>query len=107
MFVFGIIAIEAWDTHFPIWAFMLALIICTICLIFILRFLPELIFVLCFSVRVYRPYWRDPGHYEPAGWAQRHHGAHHRIRTSWSSDCDDVVQDMGLYYHDAGAAIHE
>jgi hypothetical protein len=28
MFVFGVIAIEVWNTQFPVWAFVLALIIC-------------------------------------------------------------------------------
>jgi OPT family oligopeptide transporter len=28
MFVFGIVAIEVWDTQFPIWAFVFALVIC-------------------------------------------------------------------------------
>jgi OPT oligopeptide transporter protein len=28
MFVFGVIAIEVWSTQFPVWAFVLALIIC-------------------------------------------------------------------------------
>jgi hypothetical protein len=28
MFVFGVVAIEVWDTEFPVWAFVLALIIC-------------------------------------------------------------------------------
>jgi hypothetical protein len=28
MFVFGVIAIEVRDTQFPVWAFVLALIIC-------------------------------------------------------------------------------
>lgn len=27
MFVFGIISIEVWNTQFPVWAFVLALII--------------------------------------------------------------------------------
>ena len=28
MFVCGVVAIEVWDTQFPVWAFVLALIIC-------------------------------------------------------------------------------
>lgn len=28
MFVFGVISIEVWDTEFPVWAFVLALMIC-------------------------------------------------------------------------------
>jgi hypothetical protein len=28
MFVFGIISIEVWATEFPVWAFVLALLIC-------------------------------------------------------------------------------
>ena len=27
MFVFGVVSIEVWDTQFPVWAFVLALII--------------------------------------------------------------------------------
>ena len=30
MFVFGIISIEVWNTQFPVWAFVLALIICAL-----------------------------------------------------------------------------
>ena len=30
MFVFGVVSIEVWDTDFPVWAFVLALIICTL-----------------------------------------------------------------------------
>ena len=30
MFIFGIISIEVWHTQFPVWAFVLALIICTL-----------------------------------------------------------------------------
>ncbi len=41
MFGFGVIAIEVWDTDFPVWAFVLALLICMFCLIFVLRFLLE------------------------------------------------------------------
>ena len=29
MFVFGVVAIEVWDTQFPVWAFVLALTIGT------------------------------------------------------------------------------
>ena len=68
-------------------------------------FFPSLTF--CFSIRVYHPYWRDPGHYEPASWVERHHGVDHRLRPSRSPDCDDAVQDLGLYYYGAGASIHE
>ncbi len=28
MFVFGVISIEVWNTQFPVWAFVLALVIC-------------------------------------------------------------------------------
>jgi hypothetical protein len=28
MFVFGVVAIEVWDTQLPVWAFILALVIC-------------------------------------------------------------------------------
>jgi hypothetical protein len=107
MFVFGVVAIEVWNTDFPVWGFVLALLICmfaspsSFC-----AFFPSLTFAVYFSVRVYRSYWRDPSHHEPASWAQCHHGADHRIRPSWPSDCDDDVQDMGLYYHDAGATIY-
>ena len=42
MFVFGVVAIEVWDTDFPVWAFVLALLICMFCLtFFVLCFLPE------------------------------------------------------------------
>ena len=34
MFVFGVVAIEVWDTQFPVWAFVLALMICAFCLAF-------------------------------------------------------------------------
>ena len=28
MFVFGVVSIEVWATEFPVWAFVLALLIC-------------------------------------------------------------------------------
>lgn len=27
MFVFGVVAIEVWDTQFPVWAFVLSLVV--------------------------------------------------------------------------------
>jgi hypothetical protein len=33
MFVFGVVAIEVWDTDLPVWGFVFALLICTFCLI--------------------------------------------------------------------------
>jgi hypothetical protein len=41
MFVFGVVAIEVWNTDFPVWGFVLALMICMFCLTFVLSFLPE------------------------------------------------------------------
>ena len=32
MFIFGVVSIEVWDTQMPVWALVLALIICTYCL---------------------------------------------------------------------------
>jgi hypothetical protein len=69
MFVFGTVAIEVWDTQFPVWAFVLSLAICTFYFAFVMHFLPKFNTCLCFSVRVYCPYWCDPGYYEPASWA--------------------------------------
>lgn len=46
MFVFGIIAIEVWDTQFPVWAFVLALLICAFYLSFVMHCLPK--FNICF-----------------------------------------------------------
>lgn len=104
MFTFGVIAIEVWDTQFPVWAFVLALLIRAFCpALFLLA--PNNSF--CFSDVLYGPHRCDSGHHEPASWAQRHHGVDHRICPSWPSDCDDDVQDMGLYHHGAGASIHE
>lgn len=34
MFVFGVISIEVWNTQFPVWAFVLALIICKSAVVF-------------------------------------------------------------------------
>ena len=99
MFVFGVVSIEVWKTDLPVWGFVLALLICMFCLTLIF---PSLTVAVYFSIRVYCSYWYNPSHYEPTSWAQRHHGANHRIRPSWPSDCDDDVQDMGLYYHDSG-----
>ncbi len=31
MFVFGVVSIEVWDTDFPVWGFVLALLICMFC----------------------------------------------------------------------------
>jgi hypothetical protein len=110
MFVFGVVVIEVWETDLPVWGFVFALLICVFCLV--LRHCAlssRASHLLCFSIRVYSPFECDPGHYEPAtwaSWAERPHGVDHRIRPSWPPDCDDVVQDMGLYYHDAGDFVH-
>lgn len=107
MFVFGVIAIEVWHTDFPVWGLILALSVCMFCITAsFCAFFPRLTFAVYFSLRVYRPYWCDPSHYEPASWAECHYGADNRIRPPWPSACDDDVQDMGLYYHDAGAEFY-
>jgi hypothetical protein len=37
MFVFGVVAIEVWNTQFPVWAFLFALVICAFYLTFVVR----------------------------------------------------------------------
>ena len=100
MFVFGVIVIEVWETDLPVWGFVLALFICAFRLVLRHCGLSSRVsHLLCFSIRVYPPFECDRGYYGPVSWAERHHGADHRVRPSWPPDCDDVVQDMGLYYH--------
>jgi OPT family oligopeptide transporter len=41
MFAFGVIVIEVWDTQFPVWAFVLSLLIRASYPIFSVHFLPE------------------------------------------------------------------
>jgi hypothetical protein len=108
MFVFGVVVIEVWETDLPVWGFVLALLICAFCVV--LRHCAlssQVLHSLCFSIRVYSPFGCDPGHYDPATWAERHHGADHWLRPSWPPDCGDVVQDMGSYYHDSRDWVHE
>ena len=64
MFVFGITSIEVWNTQFPVWAFVLALIICALPSPPKFRDLSEHVF----SIRVYHPDRDDPSHYEPTDW---------------------------------------
>jgi OPT family oligopeptide transporter len=54
MFVFGVVAIEVWDTDFPVWGFVLALLIC----MFFPRLLRSVLFPrvkhsVCISAFVY------------------------------------------------------
>jgi OPT oligopeptide transporter protein len=108
MFVFGVIVIEVWETDLPVWGFVLALLICALCLILRHCVLSSRVsHSLRFSVHVFSPFERDPGHYKPDTGAERHHGADHRIRPSWPPDCNDVVQDMGSSYHVTGNYVHE
>jgi hypothetical protein len=60
MFTFGVIAIEVWHTSFPIWAFVLALIICTLNYS---HLIPSSVDVRIISIRVHRPHRRDSGHH--------------------------------------------
>jgi hypothetical protein len=53
MFVFGVVAIEVWDTQFPVWAFVLALMICAFCLTVSERFLPASNYSFPFLAAVY------------------------------------------------------
>ena len=103
MFVLSVVCIEVWKTDLPVWGFVLALLICMFCFTFIF---PSLTFAVYFSIRVYCPYRYNRSHYEPASWAQCLHGADHRLPPTWPSDCDDAVQDMGLYYHVAGTEVY-
>jgi len=63
MFALGIISIEVWPTQMPVWAFILALVICE---------LPEyvqkrqLISLLLYSLRLCDPYRHDSSNYQPA-----------------------------------------
>ena len=107
MFVFGVVVIEVWETDLPVWGFALALLICTFCLVPRHCVLSSpILHSLHFSIRVYSPIEYDHGYYGPVSWAKRHYGADYWIRPSWSPDCDDVVQDMGLYYHATGDYVH-
>ena len=106
MFVFGVVVIEVWKTDLSVWGFVLALLICAFCLVLRHHVLSSQIHPLFFSIRVYSPFQYGRSHYEPGSWAKRHYGADYWIRPSWLPDCDDVVQDMGLYYHAAGDCVH-
>ena len=108
MFVFGVVVIEVWETDLPVWGFVLALLIGAFCLVLCRCALSSRVsHLLYFSICVYSSFECDPGHYGSATGAERRHGADHRIRPSWPADCDDVVQDMGEYYHGAGGYSHE
>jgi hypothetical protein len=61
MFVFGVVAIEVWETQIPVWAFVLSLIICASARLTCI--LP--IDVLTFSVPVCCPCWGGSGYHEP------------------------------------------
>lgn len=102
MFVFGVISIEVWHTDFPVWAFVLALIICT-------STLPRCSIntnLFIYSFRVRDPYWYDSSHHQSTSWSQRCYGVDYRLRTSWQAHCYDDVQDLGVYYHGSGLTVH-
>ena len=104
MFVFGVVVIEVWETDLPVWGFVLALLIGAFCLVLRHCVLSSLVLhLLHFSIRIYSPFECDRGHYEPVYRVECPHGDDNRIRSSWPPDCDDVVQDMGLSDHGAGA----
>ena len=105
MFAFGVISIEVWETQFPVWGFVLAL--CIGVFIWFLLVIFTGIDVPVLSMHIHYTHWRDPGHNEPASWAKRHHRADHWIRPPRPPDCDDAVQDVGLYHHDAGTSVYQ
>lgn len=64
MVVFGIILIELWHTEFPVWAFLLALVIggCF--------WTVKKLVLMWHSLLLCYTYWNDPGYYQPTGWSQ-------------------------------------
>jgi hypothetical protein len=64
MFVFGVVSIEVYKTEFPVWAFVVALVIGPS---FFFASLFKLLTLPC-SVLLYHPNWHDPGHHQPASW---------------------------------------
>lgn len=101
MFVFGIIAIELWDTKMPVWALVLALLICTY------KFSCSEIQLtdVAASLLLRDSNRHDPGYNESADWAQRNHRTHRWVRSSGKTDMHDAVQDVRLYYYGAGITI--
>ena len=102
MSVFGIVSIEVWESQLPVWGFVLALCIGVHDLLVIFLWVN----ILVRSIRVRHTRRHDAGHNKPAGWAKRHHRVYHRIRPPWPPDCDDAVQNLGLYLHDSSTSIH-
>lgn len=97
MFVFGVISIEVWPTEFPVWAFVLSLVICTSGASSVSLTFCGLT-SLC-SFRLYYPYWHDPGYHKSASWTERYHRTYHRLRFTRTAGCNDDVQDLGLHHH--------
>ena len=64
-FMFGVVAIKVWDTGFPVWAFVLSLLIGTFAFPFRCGLLLEPN-IYCYSFRVYCSFWCDPGYFKPA-----------------------------------------
>ena len=54
------------------------------------------------SMRIHYTRWPDPGHNKPASWAKRHHRVDYWICSPRPPNCDDAVQNVGLYQHEAG-----
>ena len=100
MFVFGIVSIEVWETQLPVWGFVLALCIGVLYNLLIIS-LDVDIPVLSMRILHYTR-WSDPGHNQPASWAKRHHRVGHWICSPRPPNCDDAVQNLGLYQHEAG-----
>jgi OPT family oligopeptide transporter len=62
MFAFGVISIEVWHTDFPVWGFVLALLICAF--IFAATSIVEA-YIILYSIRVRNTHWHDPGYHQP------------------------------------------
>lgn len=88
MFAFGIIGIKIWPTQMPVWALVLALIICEHHFSFRTRNPANARCSLC----ILHSYRDDSGHHKSASWSQCSHRVDHRIRAPWTPNCNDDVQ---------------
>ena len=64
MFALGIISIEVWPTQMPVWAFILALVICPF-LEYVQKYWLSHIY---YSFRLCDPYRHDSGDHQPTSW---------------------------------------
>jgi len=62
--------------------------------------------LIVYSLLIRDPHRHDSGYHQSTSWSQRRYGVDHRVRSPRQTHRYDVVQDLVLYHHGSGLAIH-